>query len=53
MKGKAGSLTVLAARRQAAYGSFNQVLSQQAAMLGVNAMFSLSSGIFVALISCR
>jgi len=36
---------------QAAYGSFNQALSQQAAMLGVNDMFYLSSGIFVALIS--
>ena len=36
---------------QAAYGSFNLALSQQAATLGVNDMFYLSSGIFVALIS--
>ena len=36
---------------QAAYGSFNLALSQQAATLGVNEMFYLSSGIFVALIS--
>jgi DHA2 family multidrug resistance protein len=36
---------------QAAYGSINQSLSQQAAMLGVNDLFYLSAGIFIALIA--
>jgi DHA2 family multidrug resistance protein len=35
---------------QASYGWFNQALNQQAAMLGINDMFYVSSGIFVALI---
>jgi MFS transporter, DHA2 family, multidrug resistance protein len=36
---------------QAAYGSINQGLSQQAAMLGVNDLFYLSAGVFIALIA--
>jgi DHA2 family multidrug resistance protein len=44
-------LQTLGMSTQAAYGSFNLQLTQQAAMLGVNDMFFLSSGIFVALIS--
>jgi DHA2 family multidrug resistance protein len=36
---------------QAAYGSVNESLSQQAAMLGVNDLFYLSAGVFIALIA--
>ncbi len=44
-------LQTLGMSSQAAYGSFNQALTQQAATLGVNDMFYLSSGIFIALIT--
>lgn len=44
-------LQTLGMSTQAAYGSFNQALTQQAATLGVNDMFYLSSGIFIALIT--
>jgi DHA2 family multidrug resistance protein len=34
-----------------AYGLFNNMVSQQAAQLGVNDLFFISAGIFVALIA--
>jgi len=46
-----GQLQTLGMNTQTAYGSFNQALSQQAATMGVNDMFYLSSAIFVALIA--